>query len=51
VVIWYISPRFGILYQEKSGNPEFEIGAFSTGIGMPQKTDDFPCNVRVQGMP
>jgi hypothetical protein len=20
-VIWYISPRFGILYQEKSGNP------------------------------
>jgi hypothetical protein len=21
VVIWYISRRFGILYQEKSGNP------------------------------
>jgi hypothetical protein len=21
VVIWYISPRFGMLYQEKSGNP------------------------------
>jgi hypothetical protein len=21
VVIWYISPRFGILRQEKSGNP------------------------------
>jgi hypothetical protein len=21
VVIWYISPRFGILHQEKSGNP------------------------------
>jgi hypothetical protein len=21
VVVWYISPRFGILYQEKSGNP------------------------------
>jgi hypothetical protein len=21
VVIWYISPRFGILQQEKSGNP------------------------------
>jgi hypothetical protein len=19
--IWYISPRFGLLYQEKSGNP------------------------------
>jgi hypothetical protein len=25
VVIWYISPRFGILYQEKSGNPAFEF--------------------------
>jgi hypothetical protein len=22
VVIWYISPRFGNLYQEKSGNPD-----------------------------
>jgi hypothetical protein len=22
VVIWYIYPRFGILYQEKSGNPD-----------------------------
>jgi hypothetical protein len=22
VVIWYILPRFGMLYQEKSGNPE-----------------------------
>jgi hypothetical protein len=21
VVVWYISPRLGILYQEKSGNP------------------------------
>jgi hypothetical protein len=21
VVIWYIFPRFGMLYQEKSGNP------------------------------
>jgi hypothetical protein len=21
VVIWYVSPRFGILYQQKSGNP------------------------------
>jgi hypothetical protein len=20
-LVWYISPRFGILYQEKSGNP------------------------------
>jgi hypothetical protein len=25
VVIWYISPRFGKLYQEKSGNPEFDL--------------------------
>jgi hypothetical protein len=23
VVIWYISTRFGILYQEKSGNPVY----------------------------
>jgi hypothetical protein len=22
VAIWYIFPRFGILYQEKSGNPD-----------------------------
>jgi hypothetical protein len=22
MVIWYIFPRFGMLYQEKSGNPE-----------------------------
>jgi hypothetical protein len=22
VVIWYISPRYGLLYQEKPGNPE-----------------------------
>jgi hypothetical protein len=21
VAVWYIFPRFGILYQEKSGNP------------------------------
>jgi hypothetical protein len=25
VVIWYIFPRFGILYQEKSGNPASEL--------------------------
>jgi hypothetical protein len=25
VVIWYISPRFGILCQEKSGNPDCEF--------------------------
>jgi hypothetical protein len=24
MVIWYISPRFGIWYQDKSGNPEDE---------------------------
>jgi hypothetical protein len=24
VEIWYIFPRFGILFQEKSGNPEGE---------------------------
>jgi hypothetical protein len=23
VVIWYISSRFGMLYEEKSGNPGF----------------------------
>jgi hypothetical protein len=22
VIIWYIFPRFGMLYQEKSGNPD-----------------------------
>jgi hypothetical protein len=30
VVIWYISPRFGNLYQEKSGNPapnSYEVDA------------------------
>jgi hypothetical protein len=25
VVIWYISPRFGILYQEKSGNAGAQV--------------------------
>jgi hypothetical protein len=24
MVIWYIFPSFGMLHQEKSGNPEFE---------------------------
>jgi hypothetical protein len=28
VVVWYISPRFGILYREKSGNTEIQIGLF-----------------------
>jgi hypothetical protein len=26
VVIWYIYPHFGMLYQEKSGNPEWDLG-------------------------
>jgi hypothetical protein len=26
VVIWYIFPRFGMLYQEKSGNPAADVG-------------------------
>jgi hypothetical protein len=26
VVIWYIFPRFGLLYQEKSGNPDLKNG-------------------------
>jgi hypothetical protein len=25
VVIWYIFPRFGILYQEKSGDPDWSL--------------------------
>jgi hypothetical protein len=25
VVIWYIFPHFGILYQEKSGNPDRQV--------------------------
>jgi hypothetical protein len=25
VVIWYIFPRFGILHQEKSGNPAHDL--------------------------
>jgi hypothetical protein len=25
VVIWYILPRFGLLYQEKSGNPARQV--------------------------
>jgi hypothetical protein len=27
VAIWYISPHFGILYQEKSGNPDSIVGS------------------------
>jgi hypothetical protein len=25
VAIWYIFPRFGVLYQEKSGNPDLQL--------------------------
>jgi hypothetical protein len=28
VVIWYIFPRFGILYREKSGNPSSDLACF-----------------------
>jgi hypothetical protein len=28
VVIWYIFPRFGLLCQEKSGNPARETGCW-----------------------
>jgi hypothetical protein len=28
VIIWYISPRFGILCQEKSGNPGRKLRAY-----------------------
>jgi hypothetical protein len=31
VVIWYISPHFGILYQGKSGNPGLEAKLLSDG--------------------
>jgi hypothetical protein len=30
VVIWYIFPRFGTLYQEKSGNPD--VHAYNQGM-------------------
>jgi hypothetical protein len=33
VVIWYIFPRFGILYQEKSGNPDLELGGLDDDVG------------------
>jgi hypothetical protein len=29
-VIWYIFPRFGILYQEQSGNPDHKSGKIFT---------------------
>jgi hypothetical protein len=32
VFIWYIFSSFGIMYQEKSGNPGLNIGTGSPGI-------------------
>jgi hypothetical protein len=32
VVIWYIFSRFGILYQEKSGNPESQYASNFTSF-------------------
>jgi hypothetical protein len=42
VVLWYIFPRFGILYQENSGNPERGSAAFAEQLG-----DEFS---RLQGV-
>jgi hypothetical protein len=33
-MIWYIFPRFGVLYQEKSGNPDFGQLNFLRLIGL-----------------
>jgi hypothetical protein len=34
IVIWYIFPRFGTLYQDKSGNPVVdEHSTFKSGLG------------------
>jgi hypothetical protein len=30
VVVWYIFPHFGMLYQEKSGSPDLNNPLFST---------------------
>jgi hypothetical protein len=30
VVFWYIFSLFGILYHEKSGNPDGEVGMYNT---------------------
>jgi hypothetical protein len=35
VVIWYIFPRFGILYEEKSGNPAGDLSDFELRIPNP----------------
>jgi hypothetical protein len=41
VVIWYVSPRFGIWYQEKSGNP---------GLHEQPKTVHFLASIKEGGM-
>jgi hypothetical protein len=32
MVIWFISPRFGILYLEKSGNPDIQASSASWSV-------------------
>jgi hypothetical protein len=34
-ILWYIFPRFGILYQEKSGNPGENEGSGKCGKNLP----------------
>jgi hypothetical protein len=43
VDIWYISPRFGIFYQEKSGNPGGEPEAKVAGSGGSKEDSKSPC--------
>jgi hypothetical protein len=38
VAIWYISPRFGIVCQEKSGNPGERVSHFMEMTPVRQKT-------------
>jgi hypothetical protein len=42
VVVWYIFPRFGILCQEKSGNPVLEIGKVENNYFLLR--NQFSCN-------
>jgi hypothetical protein len=30
MAVWYVTPRFGILYKEKSGNPIMPLTSFRT---------------------
>jgi hypothetical protein len=34
MAIWYIFPRFGVLHQEKIGNPDFKEYIFCPQIGI-----------------